>query len=147
MSIVSVRIIMNIVGLNGLQVLCSGVKNTFLTEPCKEKLWLTAIIEFVSQKGKNLLWNEHSMGLNQRVHHFEPIWQIFRPAWYLNPPLPIQTFGWDHQRKCTGRNIMKTKFCMSTIYWLYRRRPCLSWKRYKKWWSVEFYVNIYCIIF
>jgi hypothetical protein len=51
----SVRIILTIAALNGLEVLGADVQNAFLTAPCKEKVWLVAGIEFGSEQGKNLL--------------------------------------------------------------------------------------------
>jgi hypothetical protein len=51
----SVRIILTIAALNDLQVLGADVQNAFLTAPCKEKVWLTAGVEFGAEQGKNLL--------------------------------------------------------------------------------------------
>jgi hypothetical protein len=51
----SVRIILTIAALNGLEVFRADVQNAFLTVPCKEKVWLVAGIEFGSEQGKNLL--------------------------------------------------------------------------------------------
>jgi hypothetical protein len=51
----SVRIILTIAALNDLQALGADVHNAFLRAPYKEKVWLTAGIEFGTEQGKNLL--------------------------------------------------------------------------------------------
>jgi hypothetical protein len=51
----SVRIVLTIAALNGLEVLGADVQNAFLTAPCKEKVWLQAGTEFGAEQGKHLL--------------------------------------------------------------------------------------------
>jgi hypothetical protein len=56
--------------LNGLEVLGADVKNTFLTAPCKEKIWLVAGAEFGGEHGKNLLIGRALYGLKSASASF-----------------------------------------------------------------------------
>ena len=44
----SVRVDRNIAALNGLSILGCDIQNTYLTVPCREKIWTTAGPEFGS---------------------------------------------------------------------------------------------------
>ena len=48
----SVRICLTIAALNGLDILTADIENAYLTAPCREKCWLRAGPEFISDEGK-----------------------------------------------------------------------------------------------
>ena len=48
----SVRIILLIVALNGLQVMACDIQNAYLTVNCLEKIWTYAGPEFGSERGQ-----------------------------------------------------------------------------------------------
>ena len=48
----SFMIILTMAALNGLSILASDIQNTYLTAPCREKIWTVAGPEFGSRRGQ-----------------------------------------------------------------------------------------------
>ena len=48
----SVRIILMIAALNGLEISSCGIQNAYFTAPCREKIYFIAGPEFGSRQGK-----------------------------------------------------------------------------------------------
>ena len=82
----SVRIILLIVALNGLQVMACDIQNTYLTANCHEKIWTYAGPEFGSECGqpmiiKKALYGLKSSGTAFRAHLVETLHNIgFMPT-------------------------------------------------------------------
>ena len=51
----NVRIALKIAALNVLSNLACDIQNAYLTAPCCEKIWTSAVPEFGSEKFKNIL--------------------------------------------------------------------------------------------
>ena len=51
----SVRIAFTVTALNGFDVLCADVQNTYLNAPTSEKNWTEAKLEFRSNAGRSVL--------------------------------------------------------------------------------------------
>ena len=50
----SVRIILTIAAMNGLEVIGDDIQNAFLTAPCKEKIWLISRTGIWEQTGQTV---------------------------------------------------------------------------------------------
>ena len=66
----SVRILLTIAALNGLDVLGADVQNAFLTAPNKEKCWIVAGPEFGPEEGKTFLVVKALYGLKSASFSF-----------------------------------------------------------------------------
>ena len=66
----SVRILLTIAALNGLDVMGADVQNAFLTAPNKEKCWIVAGPEFGSEEGKTFLVVKALYGLKSASFSF-----------------------------------------------------------------------------
>ena len=62
-SLDSVRIILLITGLNGLQVMSCDIQNAHLTANCHEKIWTYAGPEFGSERGQPMIIRKALYGL------------------------------------------------------------------------------------
>ena len=51
----SVRIMLLVVALNNLDIQGADIENAYLTEPCREKVWMYRGIEFVELAGETLI--------------------------------------------------------------------------------------------
>ena len=82
----SVRIILLIAALNGLQVMACDIQNAYLTAKCREKIWTYAGPEFGSECGqpmiiKKALYGLKSSGTAFRAHLMETLHDIgFKPT-------------------------------------------------------------------
>ena len=59
----SVWITLTIAALNDLDVLACNIQNTYLTEDCREQVWVVARLDFLSEAGKNMLVRKALYGL------------------------------------------------------------------------------------
>ena len=81
----SVRIILLIAALNGLQVMACDIQNAYLTANCHEKIWTYAGPEFGSEHGQSMiirkaLYDLKSSGAAFRAHLAETLHDIgFKP--------------------------------------------------------------------
>ena len=66
----SVRILLTIAALNGLNILGADVQTAFLTAPNKEKCWMIAGTEFGSEEGKSFLVLKALYGLKSASFSF-----------------------------------------------------------------------------
>ena len=82
----SVRIILLIAALNGLQVMACDIQNMYLTANCHEKIWTYAGPEFGSERGQPMiirkaLYGLKSSGMTFRAHLAETLHDIgFKPT-------------------------------------------------------------------
>ena len=82
----SVRIILLIAALNGLQVMACDIQNTYLTANCHEKIWTYAGPEFGSERGQPMIIRKALYGLKSsgtafRTHLAETLHDIgFKPT-------------------------------------------------------------------
>ena len=81
----SVRIILLVVALNGLNIIACDIQKAYLTADCCEKIWTIAGPEFGSEKGtpmviRKALYGLKSSGAAFRAHLAETLYNIgFRP--------------------------------------------------------------------
>ena len=82
----SVRIILLVVALNGLNIMACDIQNAYLTADCREKIWTIARPEFGSEKGTPMvicyaLYGLKSSGAAFRAQLAETLHNIgFRPS-------------------------------------------------------------------
>ena len=82
----SIRILLMIAALNGLDVLACDIQNAYLTAPCREKVWTIAGPEFGSEAGKPMLivralYGLKSSGAAFRSFLADHLWEIgYRPS-------------------------------------------------------------------
>ena len=82
----SVRIILLIAALHGLQVMACDIQNTYLTANCCEKIWTYVGPEFGSERGqpmtiRKVLYGLKSSGAASRAHLAETLHDIgFKPT-------------------------------------------------------------------
>ena len=77
----SVRIILIIAALNGLQVMACDIQNAYLTDDCREKIWTRAGPEFGSEAGTIMfnckaLYGLRSSGAAFHAHLAETLYDI-----------------------------------------------------------------------
>ena len=77
----SVRIILLVVALNGLNIMACDIQNAYLTADCREKIWTIARPEFGSEKGTPMvickaLYGLKSSGAAFRAHLAETLYNI-----------------------------------------------------------------------
>ena len=82
----SIRILLMIAALNGLDVLSCDIQNAYLTAPCREKIWTIAGQEFGSEMGKPMLivralYGLKSSGAAFRSFLADHLWEMgYRPS-------------------------------------------------------------------
>ena len=82
----SIRILLMIAALNGLDVLSCDIQNAYLTAPCREKVWTIAGPELGSEAGKSMLivralYGLKSSGAAFRSFLADHLWEIgYRPS-------------------------------------------------------------------
>ena len=62
----SVRIILLVAALNGLNIMACGIQNAYLTAGCREKIWTIAGPEFGLEKGMPMIIRKALYGLKSR---------------------------------------------------------------------------------
>ena len=77
----SVRIILLVVALNGLNIMACDIQNAYLMADCREKIWTIARPEFGSEKGtpmviRKALYGLKSSGAAFRAHLAETLYDI-----------------------------------------------------------------------
>ena len=77
----SVRIILLVVALNGLNIMACDIQNAYLMVGCREKIWTIAGLEFGSEKGmpmiiRKALYGLKSSGAAFRAHLLETLYDI-----------------------------------------------------------------------
>ena len=90
----SVRIILLIAALNGLQIMACDIQNAYLTANCHEKIWTVAGPEFGSEHGqpmiiKKALYGLKSSGMAFRAHLVETLHDIFSKPTKADPDVWI----------------------------------------------------------
>jgi hypothetical protein len=111
----SIRIGLLIAALNDLEVFAADIQNSYLTIPCKEKIYTILGEEFgPHRKGKEAT---AVRALNRRVHSLGTTFQVALDTWALLHPGVIQTSGSDQHRKSMVKNIMNTCLYIQMISW------------------------------
>ena len=77
----SVRIILLVVALNGLNIMACDIQNAYLMADCREKIWTIAGPEFGSEKGTPMVIHKALFGLKSsraafRAHLAESLYNI-----------------------------------------------------------------------
>ena len=82
----SIRILLTIAALNGLDVLALNIQNIYLTAPCQEKIWTRAGWEFGYESRQIMLivralYGLKSSGASFRSYLADHLWDIrYRPS-------------------------------------------------------------------
>ena len=89
----SVRIILMIAALNGLEISSCDIQNAYLTAPCREKIYFIAGPELGSDQGKIMIIKRHYMDSSLLGQHSRVSLQKFYMIWDTNPVELIKMYG------------------------------------------------------
>ena len=90
----SVRIILIIAALNGLEISSCDIQNAYFTAPCREKVYFIAGPEMGSDQGKiMIIGRAHYMGSSLLEQHSRVSLQRFYMIWGTNPVKLIKMYG------------------------------------------------------
>ena len=87
----SVRIILMIAALNGLEISSCDIQNAYLTAPCREKIYFIAGPELGSDQGKIMIIRRALYGLKSSGAAF----RSFFAEIHTNPVELIKMYGYD----------------------------------------------------
>jgi hypothetical protein len=112
----SVRILLTIAALNGLDVLGADIQNACLMAPNKEKCWMIASPELGTEEGKTFLVVKVLYSRKSASFSFRSYMAGSSHKWDFNLLWLTQTCGCELRSKGMANNTMSMCSCMWTTY-------------------------------